>query len=152
MNFFLFSESKTPNGFLDVSSLEFALKNVFIIESLIVPDATPILKSPMSVLMMYFASLPDAEVSSSEINESFLSTVPLPSSSGSFLMFSRTFLVVIFSENNVFCFFLFMICSATFPKSPSFFQCSIIMSDESPDALLNALMQSFSDIPSSFSE
>ena len=67
------------------------VKQASTIESLIVPDATPILKSFNNVLIMYFASIPVAEVKSSEINASFLSIVPLPSNSGSFCKLSKTF-------------------------------------------------------------
>lgn len=101
--------------------------------------------------MMYLASIPDADVKSSEISDSLCSIDPLPSSSGSFLRFSMTFWVVSLLENNVFCFFDDIICSATFPKSPSSFHFWIIKSVDIPDALDRAFMQSFSDIPNSLS-
>ena len=59
--------------------------------SLIVLSFIPILKSPINVLTKYNASIGDAEVSNSVISDNFLETVPLPSSSGSFLKFSKTF-------------------------------------------------------------
>ena len=98
------------------------------------------------------ASIPDAEVRSSEINPSFLSTVPLPWSSGSFCRFSKTFAVVSLCEKRVFCFFLEIIFSATNPKSPRFLHFEIISFGVSPDALAKDLMHNCSEMPNSFSE
>ena len=60
------------NAFLIFSAASFLLsKKAFDIASLIVDSCTPILKSPISVLIRYFASIGLADVKSSVINEIF---------------------------------------------------------------------------------
>src|SRR3989338_1458077 len=90
-------------------------------ESLKVPSATPILNCSNTVLVMYFDSMGEADVNSSDTKEIFLFTVPIPSKVAKVLKLSNTFFVVNSFENKVFCFLCLLKSSATNPKSPVFF-------------------------------
>ncbi len=111
-------------------------------DSLTVLSFIPILRSPINVLTRYSASIGEEEVRSSVISEIFFPTVPLPSSSGSFLRFSRTFFVVKIWLCSVDCFLCSVSFSATLPRSPIDFHSLTTFSDSVPVAFEIAFIAS----------
>ncbi len=119
--------------------------------SLMIPSATPTLKSPRVVLTIYLASLGFADDMSSETRLNFLSCDPLPSISASFCRFSKTFSTVRNFAKRVLCFFFSASSCITNPKSPVFLNLERTSFSENPVDLETIFTIRRSAIPISFS-